>query len=200
MNQVIDNIKKRRSIRKYKNKKISNKIILELIEAGRYAPSSNNSQPWRFIVITNRKKIRELSLYIKKWFIKRLKIGAIVSLFSKRIKKELESAEKRVFTGKDLFFYDAPLLILICARKNRFTVKDCSCAAENMLLAARALGIGSCWIGFADLVLNTNKKLMSKICVPNNNKIIATLVFGYPLKFTKPHPRKEEANVIKWVK
>lgn len=200
MNQIISNIKKRRSIRKYTNKAISDKAIKEIVEAGRYAPSSHNSQPWRFIIITDKKKLRELSEHLKAWFKKRLRFSGIISLFSKRMKKILESVKIRALSDKDLFFYDAPMLVLMCAKVNRFTVKDCSCTAENMMLAARSLGIGSCWIGYADMVLNKDRKLMSELGVPSGNKIIVTLVFGHALKFPKAYPRKEEAGVVKWIK
>lgn len=199
MNSIIQNIKQRRSIRKYKNKKIPKKLIKEIIEAGRYAPSAHNSQPWRFVVITNKKKIKELSNYVKNWFKRREKIGHIVGFFNKKVKNELEAAKKRL-VEQDLFFYDAPLLILIYAKPDRFTVQNCSSAAQNMMLAARSLGIGSCWIGFADLVINKNRKLMNGLGVPKDHKIIAHLIFGYPIKFPeKAMERKKEADVIKWI-
>ncbi len=199
MNQVIDNIKERRSIRRYKNKEIPKRLIKEIIEAGRYAPSAHNSQPWRFIVITNKKKIKELSNYVKSWFKRRERIGHIIGFFNKKIKDELEATKKRL-VEQDLFFYDAPLLILICAKPNRFTVQNCSSAAQNMMLAARSLGIGSCWIGFADLTVNRNRKLMGSLEVPKEHKIYAHLIFGYPVKFPeKAMERKEEANIIKWI-
>ena len=56
MDSVMDNIKMRRSIRKYTDKYIPDDVVKKIIEAGRYAPSSHNSQPWRFVVITNKKK------------------------------------------------------------------------------------------------------------------------------------------------
>ena len=161
MNPIIKIIKERRSIRTYKDKKIPIYLIKEIIEAGRYAPSSHNSQPWRFVVVTDNRRIKELSDYIKNWFKERLKIGSLVGFFNRKIKNELEGAKKRLFREEDLFFYNAPLLVLICAKPGRFTAVDCACAAENMMLAARSLGIGSCWIGFADMVLNKNRRLMN---------------------------------------
>jgi len=199
MNPIIQNIKNRRSIRKYKNKKIPKKLIGEMIEADKYAPSSHNSQPWRFIVITNKKKIKELSEHIKSWFKRRLSLGFFIGFFNKKIKNELEVAKKRL-VKEDLFFYNAPLLILIYAKPNRFTVQDCSLAAQNMMLAARSLNIGSCWIGFADLVINRKRKLMTSLGVPKDHKIMAHLIFGYPIKFPeKAGERKKETGVVKWI-
>ncbi len=199
MNSVIENIKQRRSIKKYKDKKIPRKLIDEIIEAGRYAPSSHNSQPWRFIVITNKKKIKELSNYIKDWFKKRVKLALLIGLFNKKIKEELEVARKRL-VNQDLFFYDAPVLVLVCAKPGRFAKVDCACAAQNMMLAARSLEIGSCWIGFADMAVNKNRRLMNKFGVPKHYKIMAHLIFGYPVKFPEnAFERKKESTIIKWI-
>lgn len=201
MNQVIENIKTRRSIRKYQNKAIPGRIVKEITEAARFAPSSHNSQPWRFIVITNRKKIKETADCVKGWFKKLIIMGRVASLFYKKIGEEIKSAEKRAYTDKDLFLYDAPLVVLVCSKPGRFHAKDCSCAAQNMMLAANSLGIGSCWIGFADLALNKSRAMMENLGVPKGHEIMATLAFGYPVK--KPDsalPRKEEAGIIKWIK
>lgn len=199
MNPIIDNIKQRRSIRRYKNKKIPRKLIKEMIEAGRYAPSAHNSQPWRFIVIKDKEKIRELSKYIKDWFRRRVTLGFFIGFFNKRINEELESAKKRL-VEEDLFFYNAPLLILICAKPGRFSKENCACAAQNMMLAARSLGIGSCWIGFADMTINGSRGLMRDLGVPEGHKVMAHLIFGYPLKFPeKAIERKKEADIIKWI-
>lgn len=201
MNQVIDNIKNRRSIRKFVDKKIPEETIKELAEAGRFAPSSHNSQPWRLIVVTDKKTIKECSEILKQWFKGLIRLGKLASFFSKKIKNEIESAKNRAFSEEDLFFYNAPLLIFICSKKGRFHVKDCACAAQNMMLAARSLGIGSCWIGFADLCLNRKKGFLKKIEVPEGHEIMASLVFGYADKFPKNAlPRKEGAGIVKWVK
>ncbi len=198
MNNVIDNIMNRRSVRRYNDKSVSKAIIEQIIEAGRFAPSSHNSQPWRFVVITDRKLIKELSDMVKKWYRNLLRLSAVLK-FNKSIKKISESAKKRVTTDKDLFFYDAPLLILICAEPKGFALVDCACAAQNMMLAARSLGIGSCWIGFADRAFRS-RKLLDKAEVPKELKVMASLVFGYPLSFPDSIvERKEEADVVKWI-
>jgi len=199
MNQIFDNINNRRSIRKYKDTAISEKIIKQIIEAGRHAPSSHNSQPWRFIVITDRKVIKELSDMMKRWY-KRLLVFEHFVVFNKGLKNLFEVVKKRVSNDKDLFFYDAPLLILICAEPKGFAMVDCACAAQNMMLAARSLGIGSCWIGFADMVVNKNRKLMAELGVPKECKVMAHLIFGYPAKFPeRAFERKKEANIVKWI-
>jgi len=199
MNSIMDNIKQRRSIRSYKNKKIPKKLIEDIIEAGRFAPSAHNSQQCRFIIINNKKTIKKCSEHIKRWFKVRLPLKPIISLFNKKLLKTIEGAEKRVFNDKDLFFYDAPLLILICAKDNSWAPKDASCAAQNMMLAARSLNIGSCWIGYADHVLNKSRPLLDELGVPKDLMIHSTLVFGYPESFPKGVVPRKKDNVIKWI-
>ena len=178
MNSVIENIKGRRSIRKYEDKRISESVINQIIETGRYAPSSHNSQPWRFVVITNRNRINELSDMIKEWYKKLLRFKFLLG-FSKGMKKLAEAVEKRAASDKDLFFYNASLVVLVCAKPGSFALVDCSLAAQNMMLAARSLNIGSCWIGFADRAF-VSKRLRAKAGVPAGLKVMASLVFCYP--------------------
>jgi len=198
MNSVINNIKNRRSIRKYKDKKIPKKLIKEIIEAGRYAPSSHNRQPWNFTIITNKKIIDKLSAEIRSWYNSLTKLGASL-YFLKEVRKSVEEMRKRVKSEKDLFFYQAPAVIIIHAPKKRFFLQDCSCAAQNMMLAARSLGIGSCWIGFADIVFNNSRKIRKSIGIPASDKVMSTIALGYPKKFPeKALPRREVK--IEWIK
>ncbi len=191
-NLVIDNIKNRRAIRKYTDKKIPKEILTELIDCATYAPSSHNRQPWNFVVITKKDEIDALSADIRKWYDSMCKFGKPFS-FVKEVKKMVDEMEKRVASEKDLFFYHAPCVVIIHSKnKDEMFMKDCACAAQNMLLAARSIGIGSCWIGFADIVFNKSNRIKKKYYVPSNHKVMATLIFGYPEKFpSQALPRKD---------
>jgi len=200
-NQIITNIKQRRSIRNFENQNIDKKILKEIIQAGKYAPSAKNDQPWKFIVITKKEMIENLSNQIKeelknllKWrFIKKFKI------------KELKNIDilKMIFgisiSKIDLIFFDAPALILILTEDKLFYNESCACCAQNMMLAANSMGIGSCWIGFAS-VLGLNKKNLKNIGIPDNHHISAALIFGYPTEKTIRAPmRKIGSDIIKWI-
>ena len=191
MNSTIETIKNRRSIRRYKPDKISRNLINEIIETAKYAPSSHNRQPWSFAVITKQKLIDELSEDINKWYKTFVKIGTPLS-FIREIRKSVDEMRKRVNSEHDLFFYHAPLVIVVHAPKKQFFLQDCSCAAQNMMLAARSLDIGSCWIGFADIVFNRSNKMKKKLGIPSSHQIAGTIAFGYPEKFpAKALPRRE---------
>lgn len=197
MNSIINNIKNRRSIRKYQDKKIPKKLIKELIESAKYAPSSHNRQPWNFVVITNKKAIDDLSKDIKSWYKSIIKLSLPLS-FIKEVRKSVKEMSRRAKSEKDLFFYHAPVVIIIHAPKKKFFLQDCACAAQNIMLAARSLGIGSCWIGFADIVFSKSAKISRGIGIPRSHSIMTTLALGYPEKFpSKALPRKDVK--VEWV-
>ncbi len=199
-NAVIKCIKERRSIRNYLDKEIPKEIIEEIISAGKYAPSAEDRQPWKFIVITNRDLINELSNEVKK------QISEILKKKKKWKKKyrELEDERAVLFlkavssSKQDVIFYNAPVIIFILTEEGAFNDESCACCAENMMLSAWSTGIGSCWIGFAKF-LEMNEEAMKKIGVPEGYHISACLIFGYPEKVPKATIRKPTADIIKWI-
>ncbi len=187
-NPVIANIKTRRSVREYLDTPLSEETIKKIIDAGRYAPSGLNLQPWRFVVVQNKVMLKKLSGYAQPILVKNLEgrkdTGAVNFL-------------KRLQDKNFNLFYNAPVLILVIGSKNNaLTDYDCSMCAENMMLAAHSLGIGSCWIGGAS-VIQQSEELMAELKIPQNYKIIAPLIFGYP-RTTPPTPEKREP-VIFWM-
>jgi len=199
--EVIKCIKSRRSIRNYREEALPKETIEKIIEAGKYAPSAENRQPWKFVVITNKELMKELSEETKKqieWILKKRR------KFRKKY-KELEERETLLFlqavakSSKDVIFHEAPVVIFIITEDRAFNDESCACAAENMMLAAWSMGIGSCWIGFAKF-LEMNEEAREKIGVPSNHHIASCIVFGYPEKVPKkPLPRKPTSGIMKWI-
>jgi nitroreductase len=96
-------------------------------------------------------------------------------------------------------FYDAPALVLIFSRPGADSPEfGCAMAAENMMLGARSLGIGSCWIGLAS-VLGSDKGLMEKIGAPKDHLLMSQVIFGYPLKKEITAPERREDVVLNWI-
>jgi len=199
--QIINVIKERRSVRKFTEDPIEKDILEEIILAGRYAPSARNIQPWRFIVITNPSFIQELSVQIKNEMKKVLKTRFLKKFSYPELKDEemLKFLYAVAISPKDIIFFDAPVLVFIVCENGMFIDESCACCAENMMLAAHTLGIGSCWIGFASM-LGLNKEMLEKIGVPPNHHISAALIFGHPADTNnRPPMRKVHADVIKWI-
>ena len=201
INPVTDAIKHRRSIRKFIDKPVEKQLIDEIVLAGRYAPSAKNDQPWRFIVITNKEKIASLSKEVKTQILSILKKRIILQLFYKQLRKKetIGFLYAAAMAPKDMIFYHAPALIFILTKDKQFYDESCACCAQNMMLAAHTLGLGSCWIGFANF-LNQNKRILENLHVPDGYHISAALIVGHPKKQPKTATiRKPMADVIHWI-
>ncbi|MDD5503274.1 MAG: nitroreductase family protein [Candidatus Thermoplasmatota archaeon] len=200
-NPVFSAILERRSVRRYTNKALTKEEIEKIIEAGRFAPSAKNAQPWRFIVITKRELIAELSRGIRKVMASIVKFRFALKLFSSdlRTPANIRSLKNHAENEKDTIFFEAPVLILVVCKKEHFREMSCACAAENMMLAAHSMSLGSCWIGyvrFLKLLAGSTKKAG----VPKGHNIAAAIVFGHPENGNVNAPkRKEEAGIIKWI-
>lgn len=200
MDYVIENIKSRRSVRVYLDQPVQKRLIEDILEAARFAPSALNKQPWEFIVITNKNLINELSSAIKK-IIKRLFLMLpVLKLINKNLRDErtIAAMQKTAASAKDTVFYNAPAVIFIVTKsRDQWAAADCTLAAENMMLAAHSLGLGSCFIGRVK-VLSLNKKLLRKIGIAPGYTIHAALIFGYPKEFPKTAPQRKKDNIICW--
>lgn len=163
---VFEAIRGRRSIRSYLNKPVEFKKIVRCLEAARWAPSAVNSQPWEFIVITD-KNTREKLAEIHRW-------------------------------GR--FLKESPVAICVLTNPRRspnYYHGDAAAATQNLLLAAYAQGLGTCWIG----VLNSSfeepiKKLLN---VPDHLRVLCLVAMGYPAE----HPTKDRidlSEIVHWEK
>ena len=172
-------ILERRSVREYEDKAIPNDIIQKILKAGAMAPSAMDRQPCRFIVITNKEKIHELSDKVKK----NAGLLGVGARFAERMKLK-----------EDVIFFNAPLLIFIAAEKNEWSEIDCALAAQNMMLRSYDLGLGSCFIGFANL-LKKDYEVLNSLSVTGSQEIYCTVIFGYPKKW--PHAKDRAVNIQK---
>jgi nitroreductase len=178
-------IKGRRSVRAFKDKPVPKRKVEKILDAGSWAPSGMNAQPWRFIVIQQRATIELLSA--------RTKQILLSQEFTQGFRKMLES-------NVDTVFYGAPLLIFICIEKNEewksVNLLDTGLAAQNMFLMAHELGLGSCFIGFGNF-LNSDPDVLESIGVPRDHELVAPLIFGYPAEKPKAKPRTPK--ILKWI-
>lgn len=193
-NQVLENISKRRSIRKYEKDQISDEKLSLIIEAGRFAPSGGNNQTNHFIVIQNREVLQELKNMVEKEFAKM----EIKENTYKSIKNSILASKK----GGYNFIYNAPTLIVAANQKGYGnSIADCSVALENMMLAATSLDIGSCWINQLHW-LDDNKYVrsyMMKLGLYENETICGGLALGYS-QMSEMTPLKRTGNTVTYVK
>lgn len=159
---LIETIKTRRSIRTFADATVEKESLLELVNAGVWAPSAGNMQVWRFIIITDSNQIGKIKNFSPGIFGKPKAVIAVCSDFDEATKKSGLQGE-------------------------RFAIIEASMAAENILLAAHDKGLGACIIGsFHELALQKLLKL------PPNIKPILLIILGFPAEVPKPPKRKFE--------
>jgi nitroreductase len=176
----------RRATRAFTAEAVDDKTLRELIDAAIQAPSAVNAQPWSFCVVRDKATLADISRRAKAHTLATTPAG----LLSHHFETTLNDAQFNIF-------YDAPVLIVICSRSdNAWAVENCALAAENLMLAARAAGLGTCWIGFAQGWLRTNEG-RALLRLPEGWLPVAPIIVGHPKALPAPVPRKEPE--IHWV-
>ena len=170
----------RRSVREFTAEPVSESIIRGLIDAAIQAPSAVNQQPCSFCVVRDKDVLATISREAKAHMVRTTPVG----LMSHHFSEILNDANFHIF-------YHAPVLILISTvTEMPWAVEDCALAAENLMLAARAAQLGTCWIGFAQSWLGTPEgKALVKL--PTAYKAVAPIIVGHPKSAPPPVPRKE---------
>ena len=162
--EVLEGIRTRRSIRSYKKDPVPEALIARVLEAGQWAASAGNSQPWGFVVFTDAEVKREVTRsFLYGWFLDEAPAGIVVA---------------------------------VDPRGSGCPVHDGSLAVGNMMLAAHALGLGTCWIhpGLND------DRVKEVLGIPPDWQLICALSLGYPAESpTKLRKKLEDiAFTEKW--
>ena len=175
----------RRAVREYIDQPVDVKLIRILIDAAIQAPSAVNQQPWTFMIVRDQDALDGISLKAKSHMLATLSSNA----HSDHLRPHLTDPNFHIF-------YHAPVLILISANaQGPWIIEDCSLAAENLMLAAYAAGLGSCWIGFAQGFLNTPEG-KAVLNIPSAWVPVAPIIVGYPKTIPDRVPRNEPQ--IRW--
>ncbi len=166
MNKYLKFLKIRRSVRVFRIRKIPQKILEEIVDAARYAPTARNLQPWEFVIVLQPDKLHQLA----------------------------QVAEN----GK--FLVQAAACIAVFSQDTKYFLEDGSAATCNILLAATALGVASCWVAgdkksYADQV---NMLLNA----PQGFKLVSLVALGYPQKRNvfKAAPKRPLNQMLHWDK
>ena len=174
--EAIEAILTRRSTRRYKPDAVEQEKLDTILNAARQAPSGSNNQTNHFLVIRNKEVLQTL-------------IGLTQTAFSEMEAGEdtyagLKHAIAASKKGGYVFCYDAPLLIVVANRKDYGNnMADCACAIENMMVAANALDLGSCWINQLRW-LNEDPRLVADLQtlgMKENERVYGAVVVGYPI-------------------
>ncbi len=165
--EVLEVIKKRRSIRKYREEGISDEVLFRVLEAARLAPSGKNLQPWKFIIVRD-----------------------------KRLKEELAQASVgQSFMAKAPIIIVACGFPENCySRMGRYMKSwpvDVAIALEHLILQAQAEGLGTCWIGAFE-----EERVKSILNIPENVRVLALTPLGYPDESPPQRERKRLEEII----
>lgn len=186
MNQVIETIYNRRSVRSFSGKKISNSELKEIISCGNAAPSGAANRMWRFVVIKSdefRKKLASIAKpKYQKW------LSTMPESF-KAMRAPIDTS------NEDSVYYGAPAIIFVIGWGNTCNF-DTPMVCQNMMLAARAMGIGSCWVYAGQVVLD-DKGVRMALQLKDGENVYGPLVFGYPAKGFPEAPELKAAEVIR---
>lgn len=177
MNETVELILKRRSVRNFKKEMISEEELETIIKCGLFAPSAKNKQNWHFTVITNKEKI---------------------DLVNQKAVEGMRKIGLDVEEGKHIFFH-APVVIVISSKIEGYSEINAGCVIENMALAAKSMNIGSCIIGRTRYLYHQASKpeVNSLLKIPDGYEHDVSICFGYPNEEPVAKPRKE--NVVDYI-
>ncbi len=168
---LFEAIHSRRTIRTYTGKKIPKSDLEKIVDAGRLAPSATNRQMWDFIVITEEKILNDILHHFYP-------------------SRKYETYENGKFDGT------SAIIAVVMEESNVFWKEDGSAATENMLLSAKALGWGSCWI--EGQVRPYEEHFKDLLGIPVGKRILLMIVLGEPVKWSPSPAKKALYEVLHW--
>ncbi len=191
---LFEAIATRRSTRRFLPDPVPRELLEKIVEAGRLAPSGGNNQSTRFIVIQDRAVLADLARIAEGEFA-RMEAGHDTY---KSLRNSIEASKR----GGYVFHYDAPALIVTANKKGYGNaLADCACALENMMLAANALDLGSCWINQLRWLTDHApiEEYLRRLGMAEDEWVCGALAVGYgaggaPVRAPLAHP----GNPVVW--
>ncbi len=166
MEEVLNIIFKRRSIRKYQDKEVSRETLKLLLQAAMAAPSARNSQPWEFVAVNDK---------------------VTMDKFRTKMKNGNYNAPAAIVVL-------ANLKMALNSSAERFWIQDCTAATENILIAAAGMGLGTVWIGTypKEDVMKDQREILG---IPSDVIPLSLIYVGYPAEEQPPRTQYQEARV-----
>lgn len=194
---ALDVIFIRRSIRAYTAQPLDEPTIRALLDAAVQAPTAMHTEPWAFVVVQDRATLKRISDRAKGGWIR--EAGHYRDLH-RGVDAALASAFAERFATPDFsVFYDAGTLIAIGANPHGpFVAADCWLAAENLMLAACALGLGTCCVGSAVPALNS-PDTKAELRIPSDVEIVAPIIIGVPAEPAVAVARRDP-RIVSWTR
>ncbi len=166
---LLSLLKSRRSIRRYRPDPVPDEMVTQILEAGRWAPSASNRQPWSFIVVRDEAIRQQIGQHAAFYFVRWAHVA------------------------------EAPLLIVLCGDTGKklyqqYLHEDIGLAGSQIMLQAKALGLGTCWVGGVDAA--ERKQIAAILKLPEHLEVVGLLTVGFPAEDPPPPPRKPLAEIV----
>jgi nitroreductase len=193
---LLNLLYRRHSVRAYRTDPISVHRLRDLLDAAVHAPTAMHQEPWQFLVVQDRGVLKKISDRAKQI------ANQQAALHGNLLKPSGAAGDGTASPFADPafnIFYDAGTLVVICAKPtNDFVVADCWMAAENLMLAASADGLGTCCVGDAVAALNA-PDVKADLSIPPDIQAIAPIIMGVPVEDALETARRAPV-VLNWVR
>lgn len=176
----------RHATREFTSEPVDRATHLRLIDAAIQAPSAVNEQPWSFTVVQDKEVLARIS-HESKVHLLRTPPKQIPSHHLLELLQD---------PGFDIFYRAPALIVISSVVENQWSVENCALVAENLMLAACAEGLGTCWIGFAQIWLATSTG-KAALGLPATRVPVAPIIVGHPKSPPAPVPRKPAD--VRWI-
>jgi len=210
MGDILDVITSRRSIRRFTSDPVPDELILKVLEAARWAPSGENEQPWKLVVVRNPETKAKIGEIAKLWSGGRVTAEFSLSDYWQKKFAGVKDPEKKarlfrtLYTGQiSEFAGNAPVVIVVVGElQDMFdTPYDLCTCALNILIEAHSLGLGACWVHGPAVYPSLVKRLKELLKIPagmGEYKLLATISLGWPAESPKPRQKKELEEIYYW--
>lgn len=198
----------RRSIREYTADPVSDQDIDLILEAARQAPSGENAQPWRFIVVKDADTRKKLGAIAGGGSGRRFTAEFVTKKMQERFASLEDEAKKKAAFEKltsgqvSAFLADAPIDLIIVGKKDVWDLPfDTSASIENILLMVTALGLGACWVIAPCIDIRDEERIKDLFSIPQGYKAISIISIGHPTRPHRPRPRLSLKEIVfseKW--
>ncbi|MGB3211452.1 MAG: nitroreductase family protein [Desulforhopalus sp.] len=185
-------LKSRRSIRTYRQRPVTRETLEKILDVARYAPSGHNSQGVKWLVLSDKEELHNLSGIVADWMRFMLETMPEFSL-GMHMDKTLERWEK----GVDVILRGAPTVVVAHAEKdNRMAPASCTIALAYLELAATGMGLGCCWAGYFNAAATTFPQMKEALALPEGHLSFGAMMVGYPKFQYQRLPQRQSAEII----
>jgi nitroreductase len=202
----------RRSLRVFRERPVERRVVEELVEVGRWAPSAGNGQPVDWLAFDAPAQIAALSAEAVAALAQTARMVRnpllrpllVLALGAEKVRRAAEAADtfeqlaRKHAQGEDPIFFRAPVVLVAhVPEEDYFGRDDAVYAAYNVMLAASAAGLGTCHIGYFVVALERSRKLRGMLGLPEGRRVEVVLTLGYPrYRFRRMPVRRKQG--VEW--